>query len=141
MVVCRDDHERHLLNSSDIHSFVARTGLHTAFADAREADQVFLALKSFRQQRAYRDRNHRAEMTDHREFVLARMTSMNVAVASAHRAEARAEIRACHVKERFAKCGTSGLVANQWREDIAFLQKYAACDADCLLAVPDVPAH
>ena len=98
MIVCGDDHERHLFHVGNVHSFVKRTGLHPAFADAGKADEVFLALKTFRQQRAHRDRNHRAEMADHREFILPRMTPMNVAVAPAHRAEARAEVRARDVQ-------------------------------------------
>src|SRR6266581_8034927 len=98
MVVCRDDHERHLFDSGNVHSFMERTGLHAAFPDAGKADKVFLALKSFRQQRAHSDRNHGAEVTDHSKFVLARMTSMNIAVSSTHRAEARAEVRARDVQ-------------------------------------------
>src|SRR5215470_6551417 len=77
-------------------------------------------------------------MTDHCEFVLARMTSMNVAVAAAHRPQARAKIRARDVNQRFAEGGASRLVANQWREYVAFLQKQTTRHADCLLAFADV---
>src|SRR6476620_5047030 len=115
MIVCRDDNERHLFDSSDIHSLMERTGLHSAFADARKADEVFLAFKSLGHQCADRDRHHRAEMTNHCEFVLARMAAVNVAVASSHRTQARAEICARDVEKRFAECGSPGLVANQWR--------------------------
>src|SRR6266571_40755 len=79
-------------------------------------------------------------MTNHGKFVLARMAAVNVAVASAHRAEARAEIRARYVEQRFAKCGSSGLVANQWREDVAFLQKQTASRAHRFLTLANVNA-
>ena len=49
MIVCRDDHERHLFDSSDIHSLVERTGLHSPFADGCQADEIFLPFKSLRQ--------------------------------------------------------------------------------------------
>src|SRR5438874_12705273 len=103
MVVCRDDHERHLFDCGNVHSFVEGTGLHPAFTDARKADEVFLALKSLRQQRAHSHRNHRSEVTNHCELVLTRMTSMNVAVARSHRAEARPQLCAGYVDERFTE--------------------------------------
>ena len=90
MIICRDDHQRHLFYCRDIHSLVKRTGLHSAFADARQADEVFLSLKAFRHQRAHSHRNHRAEMANHGELVVLRATSMDVAVTSAHGTLARA---------------------------------------------------
>src|SRR5437879_6133725 len=99
MIVCRDDHERHLFHSSDIHSLMERAGLHSAFADASQPDEVFLAFKSLGHQCADRDGHHRAEMTNHCEFVLARMAAVNIAVASPHRAQARAEICARDVEK------------------------------------------
>ena len=83
----------------------------------------FFAFHSFRQQLTDHDRNHRAEVTDHRQLVLARPATMNVAVASAHRALARAEISAHHIDQRFAKSGTPRLVANQRRENVALFAK------------------
>ena len=88
MIVCRDDHQRDFFHCGDVHSFVERPGLHPAFADAGKTDEVFFAFKSLGHQGAHRDRNHRAEVADHCELVLARVTSMNIAVASAHWAEA-----------------------------------------------------
>ena len=86
MIVRRDDHEGHLFDCGDVHSFMERAGLHATFADAGQADEVFLALRSFRHQCADRDRNHRAEMTDHGELILPWAAAMNIAVTSAHRA-------------------------------------------------------
>ena len=48
MIIRGDDHQRHLLDGSDVHAFVERTGLHPALADAREADEILFAPKSFR---------------------------------------------------------------------------------------------
>ena len=123
MIVCGDDHERCLFHCGYVHSFVERAGLHPAFPDTSEADEVFLAFKSLRYQRAHSDRNHRAEMADHCEFVVARMTSMNVAITATHRPQARAQVRARNINQRFAECRSPRLVANQWREDVAFLQQ------------------
>src|SRR4029453_19578522 len=57
---------------------------------------------------------------------------------AAPRAQDRAKIRAGDVDQWFAECGSSCLVANQWREDVALLQKQTASHADCFLAFPDV---
>ena len=65
---------------------------------------------------------------------------MNIAVTPTHRTEARAEIRARHVDQRFAKSGSSGLIANQWRKDVALFQKQPARDADSFLALTDIDA-
>src|SRR5262249_2015701 len=107
MIICGDDHERHLFNRSYVQSFVERTGLHAAFADARKTDKVPLTFKSLGHQCADGYRNHRAEMADHREFVVAGMTSMNVAVTSTHRAQARTKICAHDINQRFAECGST----------------------------------
>src|SRR6266516_4253454 len=140
MIVRRDDNERHLFDSGYVHSFVERAGLHTAFADARQADKVFLTAESFRHQRAHRHRNHRAEVTDHSELIVARPAPVNIAVSSTHGALPRAEISARDVEQWFAECGSPCLVANQWREDVAFLQKQTASHADRFLALADVNA-
>ena len=71
---------------------------------------------------------------------LLRPTPMDVAVAAAHRAKARAKISARNVEQRFAESGSPRLVANQWCEDVAFLQKQAACGADGFLALADIDA-
>src|SRR4029077_18128190 len=92
MIICRDYHQRHLFYCRDIHSLVKRPGLHPAFADARQADKVFLSLRAFRHQRADSDRNHRTEMANHGELVVLRAAPMDVAVASAPRTLARAYI-------------------------------------------------
>src|SRR6476620_10965226 len=79
-------------------------------------------------------------MTDHGELARTRATAVNVSVPSAHRAFPRAEIGARDIDERFAERGTPGLVANQWREDVAFLQKKSASHADCFLAFAQINA-
>src|SRR5437899_10171850 len=140
MIVRRDDNERHLFDSRDVHALVKRAGLHAAFADARQADKVFLTAESFRHQRAHRHRNHRAEVTNHGQLIVARPAPVNIAVSSTHRALSRAEISARDVEQWFAECGSPCLVANQWREDVAFLQKQTASYADCFLAFADVNA-
>src|SRR5881397_3465274 len=98
MIICRDDDQRHLFYCRDIHSFVKRTGLHSAFADARQADKIFLSLKAFRHQRAYSNRNHRAEMANHGKLVVPWSASMDVAVTSAHWTLARPEISSCDIQ-------------------------------------------
>src|SRR5206468_6569132 len=123
MILSGNDHERYLIHCGYVHSFMERASLHAAFADTSEADEVFLVFKSLRHQRAHSDRNHRAEMADHCEFVVARMTSMNVAITSTHRPLPRAQIRARHINQRLAECKSPCLVANQWRGDVAFLQQ------------------
>ena len=120
MIICRDHDEGHLFHRGNVHSFVKRTGLHPAFADTREAHEIFFSFKSLRHQCADGDGNHCAEMADHRQFVVARMPSMNIAVTPAHRTEARAEIRARDVDQRFAKRRSPGLIANQRRKNVAF---------------------
>src|SRR5438094_239917 len=79
-------------------------------------------------------------MTNHGELVLLGPSPMNIAVTPAHRAQTRAEIRARDVKERFAECGSPCLVANQWRKNVAVLQKQAASDADRFLTLSNVNA-
>src|SRR5215470_9557927 len=79
-------------------------------------------------------------MTDHCEFVLPRMAPVNIAVTPSHRAETRAEIRARHIEQWLTEGGSPGLIANQWREDIALLQKQAASYTDSLLTLADVDA-
>src|SRR6266496_340282 len=138
MIVCGDDYERHLFHCRNVYSLVERASLHPALADTRQADKVFLTSESFRHQCTHSDRNHRAEMADHCEFVVARMTSMNVAIAATHWTQARTKIRARDVNQRFAERRSPRLVTNQWREDVAFFQKQTARDADRLLAFADV---
>src|SRR5262249_50442385 len=99
---------------------VKRTGLHSTFADTRESHEICFSFKSLRHQCADSHGNHCPEMADHRQFVAARVPSMNIAVTPAHRTETRAEIRASHVDQRFAKRGSSSLIANQRRKDVAF---------------------
>src|SRR5437773_9068540 len=133
MIIGRDDDQRHLLNSGNVHSFVKRARLHSAFADATQADESLFASESFRHQRADCHGNHGPKMTDHCQFVLARMATMNVAITPAHWTLARTKISARYVDKWFAKRGSACLIANQWREDVVFLQKQAARDADRFL--------
>src|SRR4029453_7497670 len=77
-------------------------------------------------------------MTDHSELILLWAAPMNITVTSPHRSQARAKIRARDVDQWFAECGSPCLVANQWREDVAFLQKQTASHTNCFLAFPDV---
>src|SRR5256886_9521244 len=79
-------------------------------------------------------------MTDHCQLAVARATAVNVAVASSHWSGSRTKIGACDIDRRFAKAGATGLVANEGREDVPFLQKNSASDADRLLAFADVDA-
>src|SRR4029079_3768376 len=46
MIICGDYYERHLLHCGDVHSFVECSGLHSPFADARQADKIFLSSES-----------------------------------------------------------------------------------------------
>src|SRR4051812_48264450 len=83
-------------------------------------------------------------MADHGQLVFKRAASMNVAVAAAHWSVNRPEISSNYIKQGFAKCRTSGLIANQRTENIALflLQKHSAGGADCFLAFAKIyPAH
>src|SRR6202011_5705880 len=77
-------------------------------------------------------------MADHGELAVARLATMNIAVASAHWSLSGAKISARNIDNRFAKRGAPGLVANQRRKDVAFLQKPSASDTDRFLAFADV---
>src|SRR5260370_17328229 len=94
-------------------------------------------MKPLRHQRAHRYGNHRAEMTDHRELTFARLSAMNVAVAPAHGSLSRAKISAGNIDDRLSKRRAPGLIANQRRKDVAFLQNQSASDADPFLAFTD----
>src|SRR5262245_57399108 len=94
MIICRDYYKRHLFHRGNVHPFVKRTRLHPAFANTRKANEIFLSSESLRHHRADGNGTHSAEMADHRQFVIARMPPMDIAVAAAHRTRARAEIRA-----------------------------------------------
>src|SRR5262245_11361724 len=97
MIICRDDYKRRLFHRGNVHSFVKGTSLHSAFADTRQAYKILSSSESFGHQCANGNGNHRAEVADHGQFVIARMPSMNIAIAAAHRTETRAEIRARNV--------------------------------------------
>src|SRR5260370_3633875 len=125
--------EWHSLTRRDVHAFVKCAVLHAAFADAGKADKIFLAAKTFRHQRAHRHRHHRAEVANHGELTVGWLSAMNIAVASAHRSLSRAKISAGDVDNRLAERRTAGLIANQWRKDVAFLQKHSTSDADRFL--------
>src|SRR6266446_4719932 len=77
-------------------------------------------------------------MTDHRELAVARFAAVDIAVASPHWPLPRAKISARNIDNRFAKSGTAGLIANQRRKDVVFLQKHSASDADRFLTFADV---
>src|SRR4029453_9775572 len=79
-------------------------------------------------------------MADHGKLILLWPTPMDVAVATAHGAKPRAQISARDVQQRFAECGSSCLVADQRRKDIALFQKKAARHAHRFLPFPDVDA-
>src|SRR5713226_3213798 len=79
-------------------------------------------------------------MTDHGELTVARLATMNVAIAPAHWSLPRAKISTRNIDNRFAKRRTAGLIANQGRKDVAFLQKHSATDADRFLTFADVNA-
>jgi len=59
-------------------------------------------------------------------------------VTAAHRSLARAKVSACDVKQRLARRGAPGLIANEWAENVTFLQKHSACGADRFLSAPYV---
>src|SRR3954469_18695979 len=77
-------------------------------------------------------------MADHRQLVLLRAASMNVAVATAHRSLSRSKISSGNVDQRFAKRRTPGLIANQGREDVALLQKHSTRSADRFLSATEI---
>src|SRR6266567_2548038 len=123
MIVGCDDDERNLLDRREVHPLVKRTRLHAAFTDATQTDEILFAFETLRHQRTDRDRNHRAEMTDHGELALARKAPVNIAIAPAHRPLPRTEIGARNIDQWLAESRSPGLIANQRSEDISLLQK------------------
>src|SRR5262249_33563642 len=103
MIVRDYDHERHLFDGGYVQTFLRSSRLHSPFADCRQADKSVLALHPLRQQLADHHRNHRAEVTDHRQLVLQRPATMNISVSTAHRTFDRSEIRAYGIEQWFAK--------------------------------------
>src|SRR5947207_14349572 len=101
IVRCNDD-ERHLFNSGEVHAFMKRAGLHSAFADATQADKVFFAAESLRHQSTDRDRDHCAEVTNHSELLVPWFAAINVGVASARWPRSRAHIGTRYIHKRFA---------------------------------------
>src|SRR5438132_13126563 len=79
-------------------------------------------------------------MTDHGQLAVARAAAVNIAVASPHWPCPGSKIGTCDIDQRLAKGGAARLIANEGREDVAFLQKDSASDADCFLAFADVNA-
>src|SRR5437899_7136670 len=121
MIICRDNHERHLFDRRDVHSFVKGARLNSALPNGGKAHESFFAFESFRHERANRDRHHSAEVTDHGELAFGRPTTVNVAVAPAHRPLSRAKISPGNIDKWLAKSGSSRLISNKRREDIALL--------------------
>src|SRR5947207_884949 len=76
MIVRCNDHERHLFDSSEVHAFMKRSGLHPAFADATQADKVFFAVESLRHQCTDRDRDLCPGVTNHGKRIIAAPASM-----------------------------------------------------------------
>src|SRR4051794_36927646 len=81
-------------------------------------------------------------MADHRELTFERATAMNISITSAHRPFRRTKISPHDINQRLAKRGTSRLIANQRREEIAFalVQKHPARGADCFLPFAEINA-
>src|SRR5260370_41106759 len=107
-----------------------RAGLHSAFDNAAQTDKVFFTVESLRHQCTYRDRNHRAEVTNHGELIVHWSATMNVAVTPAHWPLSRTKISARDIDKRFAERRSPRLVANQRRTDVDLLQKYTVRHAD-----------
>ena len=62
---------------------------------------------------------------------------MDIAVASAHRAERGAEISADGVDYAFAKSQSAGGVADEWREDVGFIEMNADGGAQSFLTATE----
>jgi len=78
MIVRRDDNERDLFDSGDVHSFVERPVCMPPSPMHDKPTKFFSPRNRFAHQRAHRHRNHRAEVTDHRELIIARPAPMNI---------------------------------------------------------------
>ena len=89
-------------------------------AKTRGSDNAGLAAKAARHQASRNDRNHRSKMADHRVVTLARTPTVNITIATAHRAELRAKIGPKRIEHRIPECHATRLVANQRRKNIAF---------------------
>jgi len=63
MIVRRDDNERHLFDSGDVHSFVERPPVCMPPSPMHDKPAKFFSPReSFRHQRAHRHRDHRSEV-------------------------------------------------------------------------------
>src|SRR5436853_4507828 len=116
MIVRRNNDQRNLFDRGDVQTLMGRTSLHPAFTNRGQTDKSAFTLEFFREQDPNGHRNHRAEVADHGQLSFSGPASVDIAVASSHRALSRAKISAGDVDQRFAERGTSCLVTNQWCE-------------------------
>ena len=112
----------------------------SAIAEACRSDNAGLAAKAARHQTSRNDRNHRTKMADHRVVTLARTPTVNVTIATAHRAELRAEIGPKRIEHRIPERHATRLIANQRRKNIAFAKSHTDGDAQRLLPAPQKDA-
>jgi len=96
-----------------------RTGGGGTFTNAGGADHTLeLTLDAPGEKHASHQRDLRPEVGNHRRHSFQRSAAMDVAVATAHRAEGGTQISAGAVEQGFAECAAAGLVADEWGENI-----------------------
>ena len=137
MVVGQDQNQRQFFHGGLVERLMKRAGGTGAVADARRADGSGDALHAARKQSAIDNGNHRAEMADHRQITLLRPAPVDIAVATAHRAERRAEIRARGVEHGFTERQPPRRVTDQRREDVALFEGQTGRDAQRLLSASE----
>ncbi len=106
-------------------------------AEAHGTDRALDSAKAPREQRAGHDREHGAEMADHRQDALPRAAAVDIAIAPQHRPETRAHVGAGAIEERFTESETPGLVADERSEDVAFAQGHARGGAERFLPLAE----
>ena len=111
-----------------------RAGGSCAVADTRRADRSGDAFETMGQQRPVHDRDHCAQVTDHREQPLFGPAPVDVAVTRAHRTQQRSQISPHRIQDGLPKRQPSRAVPNERREDIALAQGQPHRHAQGLLA-------
>ena len=120
VLVIGDDHdEGKFFDGGKVETFVKGARGSGTVAEAGSADRSVDAPESSGEESACDSGNHGTEVTDHGEEAFARATSVDIAIASAHGAEARTEVSACAIEERFTEGETTCLVANERGEGVA----------------------
>ena len=98
------------------------------------------ALEPVGQQRPVHDRDHCAQVADHREQPFFGPAPVDVAVARAHRPQRRSQVSPHRIQDRLAKRQPPRPVADERREDVALAQGQPHRNAQGFLAASEEDA-